>query len=349
MNLVEIRDSFLSRSFNIEEVRWLLLGVAAACILLLGLFALRTILARRMRYTPHGSITDPERIRAVIRQAFDQRRYMELQFENRLGTRRPTLRCSPEYLGQDSITLEASGIKKLSETWLEKPVQAYFHLSQEHGFVYYTFASRIIGIHTPQKDVCHLSLAMPRILENRQKRAFLRLAPPPEFLMGAALWYDWTMPSEDKLHDLSLWTRPLLLIYPGRMEQFRILDLSAGGMRICIPHDVVRSFGLHFSAVENLVAMLDLFDPENGKRLRWWMRCRIQSVWVDLPRRDIHLGLQFQSWAKPREARQGQGQESGGELEWLRLSSASEIEPIGNWIMRRHLEMFRDIPGSGKT
>ena len=115
---------------------------------------------------------------------------------------------------------------------------------------------------------------------------------------------------------------------------------------MCIPHDVARSFGLHFSAVENVIVLLDLFDPENGKRLRWWMRCRIQSVWVDLPRRDIHLGLQFQAWAKPREARSDA--DTGGELEWLRMSSSSEVEPIGNWIMRRHLEMFRDIPGNEK-
>ena len=116
-------------------------------------------------------------------------------------------------------------------------------------------------------------------------------------------------------------------------------------MRVCIPHDVARSLSLHFSAVEHVFVILDLFDPENGKRLRWWMRCRVQSVWVDLPRRDIHLGLQFQSWAKPKESR---GENiTGSELEWLRLSTASEVEPIGNWIMRRHLEMFREYPSSG--
>jgi hypothetical protein len=31
-------------------------------------------------------------------------------------------------------------------------------------------------------------------------------------------------------------------------------------------------------------------------------------------------------------------------MEWLRLPSSNEVEPIGNWIMRRHLEIFRDLP-----
>ncbi len=345
MNLNDIRESFLSRTFNVEEVRWLLIGIAVLCIVLLGAFVVKTILMRRKRYTPYGSVTDPEKIGTLLRQAFDQRRYIELQFESRTDTRRPSLRCSPEYLGQDSLTVEAGGIKQLSDKWLDRPVQAFFHLTLDHGFVYYTFASRITGIHTPRKDVCHLTLAAPKVLENRQKRAFLRLTPPPEFLLGAAIWHDKTLPADENLHDLAKWPRPLLLVYPGRMEQFRILDLSAGGMRICIPHDVARALSLHFSAVEHVFVILDLFDPENGKRLRWWMRCRVQSVWVDLPRRDIHLGLQFQSWAKAKESR-GENT-TGSELEWLRLSTANEVEPIGNWIMRRHLEMFREYPGSG--
>ncbi len=346
MNLNEIRDSFISRSFNVDEVRWLLIGVAALCVVMLLIFVVRTILARRRRYTPYGSVTEPELIRSILRQAFDQRRYVELQFESHAGSRRPTLRCSPEYLGPDSIIVEPAGIKQLSDKWLNRPVQAYFHLSIERNFVYYTFASRISGIHSPRKDVCNLRLDMPKMLENRQKRAFLRLPPPPEFLLGAALWHDWSMPGDDVMHDLSLWSRPLLLVYPGRMEQFRILDLSAGGMRICIPHDVARALQLQFSAVEHIIVLVELFDPENGKRLRWWLRCRIQSVWVDLPRRDIHLGVQFQAWAKPRENRTDEAR--GGELEWLRLSDAGEVESIGNWIMRRHLEMFRDLPGAGK-
>ncbi len=77
------------------------------------------------------------------------------------------------------------------------------------------------------------------------------------------------------------------------------------------------------------------------KLLRLWMHCRIQSVWFEHPSRDLYMGMQYMSWARPREGHTYPGTYS---LEWLRLSRRHEIEPIGNWIMRRHLELFREAP-----
>ena len=88
--------------------------------------------------------------------------------------------------------------------------------------------------------------------------------------------------------------------------------------------------------------MLDLIEPDQNKLLRFWIQCRIQSVWFEHPSRDLYMGVQFLAWARPRE-HPGNGIPS--EIEWLRLPSSNEVEAIGNWIMRRHLELFREIPG----
>jgi hypothetical protein len=105
---------------------------------------------------------------------------------------------------------------------------------------------------------------------------------------------------------------------------------------------MVRSYQLQFNSAEQLLLMLDLLDPDQTKRLRYWMLCRIQNVWIEHASRDVHIGMQFLSWARPKESSVPRQKTLG--VEWLRLSSSNEVEPVGNWIMRRHLELFRENP-----
>ncbi|MDR2488434.1 MAG: hypothetical protein LBD42_02925 [Desulfovibrio sp.] len=341
MTLSDIQQSFYSRSFDIEAVETWFLGLGIVIAAIAIYLTIMAIKARRLRYFPHGSITDARIIQKVIRQAFDQRRSFEVQIRMSSGQRRPTLRCAPEYIGKTSFTVEISGLKSLSDKWLGREIAVFFRIQIDKEFTYYTFASHIDGIHHPQPGICHITLPLPTSLENRQKRSFLRMAPPQEFLMGAALWHGDCLPSPQYLSDVTLWPRPRLLLIPERMDQFRILDLSAGGMRLSVPSKIVRTQQLHFTSSDQFITMLDLFDPENNKRLRFWMQCRAQNVWLEHGTHDVHMGLQFQSWARPKE--EDKLEHSNG-VEWLRLSATQEVEPIGNWIMRRHLEIFRETP-----
>lgn len=342
MTLSEIQQSFYSRTFDFEAVStWLLAIGAIIVLLLLGVF-LKTLIERRMRYKPHGSISDENAIREILREAFDQRRPFEVQIQTLYGQRRPTLRCAPEYVGQVSMTVEINGLNTLSERWLGRQVMVFFRILLAKKFTYYTFASKIDGIHSPKEGVCHITLPLPSRLENRQKRSFLRISPPDDFILGAALWCGDDMPKPESLQELSDWPRPTLLQIPGRTQQFQMLDLSAGGARLGMVNQIIRSYRLRFSAVEQVILMLDLFDPEQDKRLRFWLLCRIQNIWREHATRDIQMGLQFLAWAKPKETLENTDQVSG--IEWLRLSSSNEVEPLGNWIMRRHLELFRDSP-----
>lgn len=342
MTLSEIQQSFYSRSFDAESVRWWLIGLGAIVLLLLVYLLVKAMLARRVKYSPYGCIVDPKMIRNIMRSAVDQRRPFEVQVQVDQGQRRPTLRCAADHLAADSLTLEVSGLKTLSDHWLGRTTTVFFRIMVDKEFTYYTFSSRIEGINLPWPGMCHIVLPMPTSLENRQKRSFLRITPPREFFPGAAVWYGEHFPKVENMSNIARWPRPRLLFIPERMEQFRVLDLSAGGARICVPGQVVKTFTLQFNTAEHLILMLDLFDPEQNKRLRYWTECRVQNVWVEHTTRDVHLGMQFLSWARPRDATAPGEQPTG--IEWLKLSSANEVEPVGNWIMRRHLEMFRENP-----
>ena len=342
MTLNEIQQSFFSRSFEPDAISHWLWGVAAIVALCLIGILIRSYLARRVRYNPFGTVTDERMIRNILRAAFDQRRPFEVQVQTESSQRRPTLRCSPEYLGQMSFTVEVSGLKSLSEKWLHRSVTVFFRIQVNKDFTYHTFSSSIEGIHHPRQGVCHITLRQPETLENRQKRSFLRITPSPEFFLGSALWYAETMPQPAVMADISTWPRPKLLYIPNRMEQFKILDISAGGARLSVPRATVRAYQLQFNSAEQLLLMLDLLDPDQTKRLRYWMLCRIQNVWIEHASRDVHIGMQFLSWGRPKESAVPRQKSLG--VEWLRLSSSNEVEPVGNWIMRRHLELFRESP-----
>lgn len=345
MTLTDIQESFYSRSFDLKAVEPWLWGVGITVLVLAFFLVIKAIKARRIRYFPHGSITDPKMIQRIIRQAFDQRRPFEVQVQTLTGHRRPILRCSPEVAGTNSMTVEINGLQSLSDKWLGRAVAVFFRIHFNGEYTYYTFASRIDGIHLPQPGVCHITLPFPTSLENRQKRSFLRMAPPQEFLMGAALWHGDRVPSPERLTEIAQWPRPTILLIPGRMTQFSILDLSAGGIRLAIPNKVIRAQDLRFTAADEFIVMLDLFDPDQSKRLRFWMQCRAQNIWIEHNSRDAQLGLQFQAWARPREG--ADMKDNGAKVEWLRLSHSNEVEPVGNWIMRRHLELFRELPEWG--
>jgi hypothetical protein len=341
MTLTDIQQFFSLPPLNPEGIRVWLWTVGVSVAVVLVVFIIKLMVTYRTRRLPGGNIVDEKTIRNILSTAFDQRATFEVQVKTTGGQRRPTLGCSPDHLGASVVSLELNGLKNLSDKWAGRDLAVFFRIKVNKEVVFYTFSSTIADIRRLPPNICYISLPMPRSLENKQKRSFLRIAPPPSCLLGSAIWHNKNMPLPDRLHDISLWPSPRLMYLPGITEQFVIVDLSAGGARIGLSNSTMTERRLQFNAIEQLIMMVDLLDPENEKRLRLWLHCRIQSVWVDHASRMTNLGLQCLAWARPRQQTiPGEP----GNIEWLRVSLASDIEPLGKWIMRRHIELFRDHP-----
>ncbi|MDR1686753.1 MAG: hypothetical protein LBR82_10040 [Desulfovibrio sp.] len=341
MTLTDIQHFFSLPPLNPEGIRVWLLTVGVSVLVVLVVFVIKLAVTYRTRRYPGGFINDEKTIRNILNTAFDQRATFEVQVKTAGGQRRPTLSCAPDHLGSSEISLELNGLKSLSDKWIGRDLAVFFRIKVNKEIIFYTFTSAIAGIKQQPPGICYITLPLPQSLENKQKRAFLRISPPPSCLLGSAIWHNKSMPMPDRLHDISLWPSPCLLYLPGIAEQFVIVDLSAGGARLGLSYSTMNERHLQFNAIEQLILMVDLLDPENDKRLRLWLHCRIQSVWVDHASRMTNLGLQCLAWARPREhAIPGEP----GSLEWLRVSLASDIEPLGKWIMRRHIELFREHP-----
>lgn len=311
------------------------LGVLVIFAALMAL--LRYYLESRKKLTPLGWVDSPKQINHILHNAVRYRSTFELQFPHRGFQRRPILRCSPDDISSAGLVLEAEGIKNIARNWTDRPVNCYFKINVKGQHIYYAFSSSIKSVEIKPRGRCSLTLHLPERLENRQKRAFLRIVPPREYLLGSAMWIGRNMPRLEDLPRMERWPRPALVMLPGKgKEQFEISDISAGGVRLTIPRKEMLMAGLELGIAENLVLILDLLNPGDRSRMRFWLHCRVQNFAAQYDTHNIETGLQFLAWAVPKEDQT--------ELDWVKLNRDLEVDLLGNWIIRRHLELFRDNP-----
>lgn len=117
-----------------------------------------------------------------------------------------------------------------------------------------------------------------------------------------------------------------------------LLNLSGGGLRLLVPRATARSAtarGMNLDIGGRLTALLELYDPQHDRSLGFWLQCRIQNRFVAFETRDVELGLQVLAWGQARD-------NAPHMADWKPLSDEGEVEPLGNWVIRRHLELYRE-------
>lgn len=117
-----------------------------------------------------------------------------------------------------------------------------------------------------------------------------------------------------------------------------LMNLSGGGLRILLPRLSARaamSRGMSLDIGGRFVALLELHDPQHDRRTGFWLQCRIQTRFVTFETRDVELGAQLLAWGYARD-------EAPHMADWKPLSDEGEAEPLGNWVIRRHLELYRE-------
>lgn len=295
----------------------------------------RYVREQKKQLTPIGWIDSPNQIEQIFNNAVSQRSTFELQFPHRGVQRRPILRCAPEEFSSSGLVIEAEGVKTIARGWTGRLVNCYFKINAKGQHIYYAFSTTIKSVEIKLHGRCSLTLHIPEKLENRQKRAFLRITPPQEYLLGSILWMGSQLPQLEDLPYMERWPKPTLVMLPGKgKEQFEISDISAGGMRITIPRKEMITEGIELGVAEQLVLILDLLNPDDRSRMRLWLHCRVQNFASQYDTHNLEVGVQFLAWGQLKD-----GQTS---IEWFTLNRSPEIDRLGNWIIRRHLELFRE-------
>ncbi len=323
------------RGFGINKET--LLGAAFVLLAVIILFFLGKgvnflLLKIRPRDIPTNWIIGRKKIASLLNEAMDARSKLEMRFLPSSPSRKSTY-CSLERIEKNNLALEISSSIKVSRHWVSRNVEVFFKISHKEKSVFYRFESSILGIRNLNNGLINVLLSVPDIIELQQKRAFLRVKPPTEYLMGCAIWQPESV-SPERQTNVKTWGMPLLYYTPEKGSNPIIVEnLSAGGIRLGFSREARGMLSEGINIGMPFLLMLDIFDPETQRKRRFWLHAKLQNLFEDYTSRNLELGLQFVRWGRPKT-------ESAPQLEWVAVGGEG-IELLATWVMRRHLELFR--------
>ncbi len=332
--LEQVRQGFgglgVSREFMIYVI--LVLALAGAIFIIgHGFNALRKRLS--LKLLPSNWIVNQLRIASILNQAVEQRAVVELQFLP-ADEERQSITCIPVEAKNGSLALDINHAIKANSTWMQRPVQGTFRVADKRGLMsFYLFTSIIQGVSVKSKDLVRLDLDSPSKLELHQKRAFLRLEPPEEYILGVAIWPEDRLPTGADSRKLKKWGKPPLSYSPEHsLNSLRLKNISAGGVRFMVSREAVKATGVDLAIGARIALLLDVYDPAARKRRRFLLLCRVRNHFEDFSQKCIDIGAQFRHWGRL------DGDTSG--LRWEALTDEG-LDPLSSWIMQRHLEQVR--------
>ncbi len=337
--LQDVKSGFDTLGLDPRMLFYILLVLVAAGVFYLLAWLLD--MARRRRRSaqlPAYMIGEKQKISQVLQQAIDERSKFEMRFLPSDYTR-PVALCTLLEFDAASLNFDLDPGVQLSKQWKERLTEFYFRIKgNKKQHIYYRFASHIKDVQRVSQSRNTLRVAFPDSLELQQKRAHLRLEPPNQYLLGIAVWRE---PSEPLPADVRQWGRPHLRFKPGIAESSVALeDLSAGGVRMLVTREALKKSKLDVSVGQRLYLMLDLYDPEASRKRRFLLLCRVQHVYEDFETRNVEWGLQFVSNGRLK-MEQNQNEDACPEVEWKPVDQEG-VEALGSWVMKRHLELYRD-------
>jgi hypothetical protein len=309
--------------------------LAAAAVGAVG-FGLNNMLKkRRPGSKPSSWITDPEDIEDALEKALAQRTKIELSFTQ--STTGATTTCILSDLTRQALKLEAPGHLQISADWIGRRVDCMFGLlvSKQSGMVrFHIFETEILGIKRTGPETIEITLQKPEKLIIRQKRVHLRVEPPANFIMGMALWPEILDESYKPETRLKKWGRPLAKYIHGEKNPIRAVNFSAGGLRLELDPELIRKSNSNFEIGEHYFLLVDLYEPQADKKMRFWLNIKVKNRFEDFHTRKLGAGFQIVGRAELTS-------KGKGEIVWHDVSPDG-LDSLGNWTVQRHLELFRE-------
>lgn len=331
--LDSVKDTFLSANFD-DVILPLLLGtfLVAGGIVVVGAIVNKVLSSLRRQSLPPGWIGRKADLIEIFTLAHAQRSRFELGFHTK-GRKRRTAYCSLHSVGRNSLIFELDR-GRAGQSWVGREFDAFFRVVRKNKkVVFFAFSSELVGLKKITKDTVHLTVRFPACIELRQKRQHFRLDPPPHLILGIALWPE-LRSGGGLLRHVREWGRPQFAYYPERQNPFSLINISAGGIRLSVSRPVDVNFPVEIKYGNRVMLMLELYEPVTGTKERFAANCLIKNIFDDFSRSQVELGLEFIEY--------GLADREDPFLFTWRVAGNEGVPEIGNWTMRRHLELVRE-------
>lgn len=323
--LDQIAQDFQNGRFTFQDISSALLWVAAgaACLAGIGL-TIDWWQKRQRRPQKTFAISDPERIHAILQEAVLSRSRMDVRFED--GATRTAMFCTLAEVSPVSLLLEVPWGVHPNPDWRGRSLTVYFHLPAKNGPTqYYFFHSPVVATH-PGDDISRIEVATPTALEIGQKRRHFRLELPSADLLDLRLWLP-DPPALLTATDPHAWPEPVLAF-----PHIGIVDISAGGIRLSIdpdhlPRSQTDTRRISLDTVRIAITLRGDTQPET-----YFFEARLRNQFKDYATSRLFCGYQFQQVAM---------RVGSTPLSWSPVDPEQGVNELGNWIFRRHMELYR--------
>ncbi len=328
-------EYFKNPSLSPERIA-MLLGLFAVVVvaILAARFVFKYRLARSI-YIPAGDIHDPSKILQILDQCIVRRSKLEFRIVGRQSGGQIVSGMPVEVKsGHVKLTMSVP-FSPSQEKLAGEKVHCYFKIRQDSRDIFFNFLSSIDRIGKGEAGFLELAIALPEVLIAGQKRSFLRIDPPRDFILDIALWPEYIDSNTGWRADIEAFPEPILTNTAEHPRTLDLSDISAGGTKLILDKVALGKSGLTITKGTRFILRLNLWNPVEQNELPLWLICRTQQYTGAAGEPKTTLGVQFVAWSQPQNADMHL-------LNWHKLDSDDdEVPPLGNWVAKRYLEHYR--------
>ncbi|MFP4214016.1 MAG: PilZ domain-containing protein [Desulfohalobiaceae bacterium] len=278
-------------------------------------------------------VIDPQNLQTCLEAAKDQRSKFIVSMPEE-ATSISSLNCTLEDFDQEHLYLEDSSLRQGNSQWVGLEVTCYFRLLQRkrgQKETFFNFSASIKRVGKNQSGFVELVLERPSRLDIGQRRASMRIQLDLRYILGFYLWEESSFIRPKQQEQKPGLYPPRLHLEHVRSGSLRIMDISAGGMRLRMPSKTSKDLGLQWEQGTLLVIWITLLEPSDGKKQQYWLKARVKYQIRDSVGRDLDLGLEFTHYGRI---------DASKKLKWIRVQD-NVLEELATWTQRRYLDAFR--------
>ena len=328
-------EYFQNPELTSSDVIWLCCAVAAVAAAVIAAKLVFNYRMSRAVYLLAADVRDPKKILQTLDLCIVRRSKLEFKIVSRQNSGQ-IVSGMPEAVRNGRIIVAMSVAFSANQEKLKgERVHCYFKVRQGKHTAFFNFLSNIDAVRAGEDGFLELAIALPDVLVAGQKRNFLRMDPPDDFILEISLWPEYIDNATDWKTNLDEFPPPLLSNVDKGSKDLRIRDISAGGARLIIDKAALNKAGLAPAKGSRLMLLLCLWDPVELNELALWMICRVQKYVSASDTPKVDMGVQFIAWSQIKNPEKR-------ELAWTILDQEDgEVPPLGNWVAKRYLEEYR--------
>lgn len=308
---------------SIVSTQYTLLAIMACVLLAVGLYTLNFF--HKKKVLEEGELLErPSFIHKVLTLALASRCRLDIFLASEARVGQPIMGSIEELTAKTLKITLSSG--KVPPKFFTTPILLYFQINTGNETFFYSFTGTVLAHATTASGLC-ITMAVPKLLSNTQKREFVRVAPGPGMVEALVVWKCDTTPDITTLPTLGQnFGSPHFTYRPPKAAQVALIDISGGGVLLRLAGERIMPLNMRFAMGEAYSMLVLLHDIETDRIITLWLAGICRRVRLTKDTTNAEVGIQFTHWAQVEKPTQP--------ICWQKVERDGEVPLILTWSLR---------------